>query len=500
MMMKPDTTIRDADTKVRALTREVATLREDLRREIKRRERAVQKCKQYQDAQGAAEQEAKELRDANIILLEELTSTQEAARKAAESSRQTLGSLQEGLAAVEQSVNARCRQGLERVDEAFSCVQLLHRFLFSPGCSPPVQRALAQWAQTEVSQLLGDTLSALSSLRSSLGGDQQYASSPEAIRSPAAKRAGLMYNSNGLKHSMDSDPEARIALAQAKAQIASLTSIAKQATEEKQMLQKSLNDLEHFMDQQYKQEREAHKRQEEASLTTITDLEAQRLQLKNDIDTLSRRCHHAESSCEKLSQEVELLQSQLSARDRKIADQRAHINALTGALSEQHSDIKSALDLVTRRPTSPSRAARPMSADSLYATRDPVIPQPLTAARNTSWEERQPSMPYYSTPWPNGRVGLTDVDPHSDYGPARHTTREYSAFNPDQEWGPAPRPPLYVPSVVNFPPKPGPRSNQPASLFTDAQHISQLKRDMQSLDTDIAELEASLKSASMKLT
>jgi hypothetical protein len=37
--------LRDSEARVRALTREVGSLREDLRREVKRRERAVQQAR-----------------------------------------------------------------------------------------------------------------------------------------------------------------------------------------------------------------------------------------------------------------------------------------------------------------------------------------------------------------------------------------------------------------------------------------------------------------------
>ncbi len=58
---KPDA-LRDAEARVRALTYEVGTLREELKREFKRRERAVLKAKEADDSRQVLEHQVNELR------------------------------------------------------------------------------------------------------------------------------------------------------------------------------------------------------------------------------------------------------------------------------------------------------------------------------------------------------------------------------------------------------------------------------------------------------
>jgi hypothetical protein len=58
---KPDG-LRDAEARVRALTYEVGTLREELKRECKRRERAVLKAKEADDSRLVLEHQVNELR------------------------------------------------------------------------------------------------------------------------------------------------------------------------------------------------------------------------------------------------------------------------------------------------------------------------------------------------------------------------------------------------------------------------------------------------------
>lgn len=52
-------------SQVKALTREVGTLQEELKREVKRRQRAVERCKECERAVDLAEEHIKELRYSN---------------------------------------------------------------------------------------------------------------------------------------------------------------------------------------------------------------------------------------------------------------------------------------------------------------------------------------------------------------------------------------------------------------------------------------------------
>ena len=64
-LLKPGMSTHPPALQVRALTREVGTLREDLRREAKKRERAVARTRECEEACTEAESRAKALEYAN---------------------------------------------------------------------------------------------------------------------------------------------------------------------------------------------------------------------------------------------------------------------------------------------------------------------------------------------------------------------------------------------------------------------------------------------------
>eukprot|EP00201_Polytomella_parva_P001658 CAMPEP_0175078410 /NCGR_PEP_ID=MMETSP0052_2-20121109/24099_1 /TAXON_ID=51329 ORGANISM="Polytomella parva, Strain SAG 63-3" /NCGR_SAMPLE_ID=MMETSP0052_2 /ASSEMBLY_ACC=CAM_ASM_000194 /LENGTH=115 /DNA_ID=CAMNT_0016348321 /DNA_START=43 /DNA_END=387 /DNA_ORIENTATION=+ len=103
--------LKDAEARVRALTREVGTLREDLRREAKKRERAVIQSQEQEATRKLLESKATELSYSNKKLAAELEGVQDAARAAADRDRRALRSLREGLALVETEVEARMKKG-----------------------------------------------------------------------------------------------------------------------------------------------------------------------------------------------------------------------------------------------------------------------------------------------------------------------------------------------------------------------------------------------------
>ncbi|GFR46982.1 hypothetical protein Agub_g8634, partial [Astrephomene gubernaculifera] len=134
---RPDP-LRDAEARVRALTREVGTLREDLRREVKRRERAVAQAKEHEEARRESEGRCQELSYSNRKLASELESLHETARAGQERDRRALRGLREGLAAVESAVAARARRGYAHVRQLQTAHQQLRALLLglASSCSP----------------------------------------------------------------------------------------------------------------------------------------------------------------------------------------------------------------------------------------------------------------------------------------------------------------------------------------------------------------------------
>ncbi|GLI71701.1 hypothetical protein VaNZ11_017007, partial [Volvox africanus] len=135
---RPDP-LRDAEARVRALTREVGTLREDLRRETKKRERAVAQAKENEESRRASDARCQELAYSNRKLASELDTLHETARAAAERDRRALRGLREGLAAVEEAVAARARKGSVQIQVLHDVQQQLRQLLFgSTGGAGPI--------------------------------------------------------------------------------------------------------------------------------------------------------------------------------------------------------------------------------------------------------------------------------------------------------------------------------------------------------------------------
>ncbi|GIL55971.1 hypothetical protein Vafri_11431, partial [Volvox africanus] len=135
---RPDP-LRDAEARVRALTREVGTLREDLRRETKKRERAVAQAKENEESRRTSDARCQELAYSNRKLASELDTLHETARAAAERDRRALRSLREGLAAVEEAVAARARKGFVQIQVLHDVQQQLRQLLFgSTGGAGPI--------------------------------------------------------------------------------------------------------------------------------------------------------------------------------------------------------------------------------------------------------------------------------------------------------------------------------------------------------------------------
>lgn len=175
--MKPRCTsktpgLRDAEGRVRALTREVGSLREELRRESKRREWAVGVSKEKEEEVQQCHERVKELSYVNKKLSQELSSSQETARGSAAKNRAAVQSLKDGLAEVEAAVASRAAQGKQRLDLLYTGLQTLEGLLLShappsvPGGAPSLPLAL----RPEVQRILGECMRCSASVSSLLAG------------------------------------------------------------------------------------------------------------------------------------------------------------------------------------------------------------------------------------------------------------------------------------------------------------------------------------------
>ena len=198
--------LKDSEARIRALTREVGTLREELRREAKRRERAVaqvrrscrvtllahipqrqfpaislpcmnpipMQAKQNEEVRTGTDVKVQELQYTNKKLASELASAHASQDAGSERNRRALRSLREGLAAVESAVAGRARQGKDLLERAFECLAKLKQQLFdSMRPDPAAAGALPHDGfEVQVTVILAEAVRVLSELEHVLVGPE----------------------------------------------------------------------------------------------------------------------------------------------------------------------------------------------------------------------------------------------------------------------------------------------------------------------------------------
>ncbi|KAL6760812.1 hypothetical protein V8C86DRAFT_2548715 [Haematococcus lacustris] len=90
--------LKDAEARIRALVREVGSVREDLRRETKRRERALVQAKEAQEAKEATDGKLQELGYANRKLAAQLEAVQSTAKATSERDKRGVRGVRAGSA------------------------------------------------------------------------------------------------------------------------------------------------------------------------------------------------------------------------------------------------------------------------------------------------------------------------------------------------------------------------------------------------------------------
>ncbi|KAK9845131.1 hypothetical protein WJX74_010969 [Apatococcus lobatus] len=138
------------ECRVKALTREVGTLREDLRREAKKREMAVARTKECEEACAEAESRAKALEYANKKLGQELATAKEAARISSSRNRSAINTLRDELRALEEATNEKAAEGAETIRCLMQQLQGLQGMMpgVASSAAPPSPNKLRARAST----------------------------------------------------------------------------------------------------------------------------------------------------------------------------------------------------------------------------------------------------------------------------------------------------------------------------------------------------------------
>ena len=317
------------EARVRALTREVGTLKEDLRRETKRRERASERCSECEAGREAAEQQVKELRYSNARLAEELASTQASAKKAAEDNSQAIASMKGELSRMESESQQREAHTQDSMQSVFQVVQELQRVLFTPG---NVHEASSGAVQRSFTSLLQHLSLMSSKLASFSGGGAPPAALVTALPTPQAPVAFGSGVGAGIPEALDLLREQNDAL---RAQVADL-----QARAAASAFLKSENDSLRDQLSRLQLQRPPPSPQQQHGYQLVEAPETNPPVLAAALSQVESLIPHYRQALSKLKLQAAALQTRL---EEEFSAKRAHaeeLGALRGALRERDEELR----------------------------------------------------------------------------------------------------------------------------------------------------------------
>eukprot|EP00798_Chlamydomonas_sp_ICE-L_P004552 gene4552-14731_t len=176
---------KDAGARIKALTREVGSLKEDLRRETKRRERSVAQVSELQERCSHHEARVRELDYANSKLVAQVEELSSKSQGLTRRYQQALSSVQADVAEAEAKHISRCQRLVGSTQDCLTSLQSIVQSQL-PQHPPP------RWAEKRLPEGFAEVYSLLSQLRSALGEGcvgTALRSSPEEL-----KQSGTMYS------------------------------------------------------------------------------------------------------------------------------------------------------------------------------------------------------------------------------------------------------------------------------------------------------------------
>ncbi|DBB10537.1 TPA: hypothetical protein ACH3X3_002074 [Trebouxia sp. C0006] len=359
--------LKVAEARVRALTREVGSLKEDLRREIKRRERATFSIREAEELKQEADKRVKQLEYSKRKLEQESFAAQEESRANAAKSRAAATCAREELAAYEGNLAEQTADSHHQLQHVFSHLQKVQALLFSPAelDDLPLSSGVAPAVQSE----LKEVMHALSHLSSTLPGDttclaltapaspcrhgrQEHKSHHKELERLRTEVALLRAqrqvqqdtsSRNQAANDMESlIPEYRSTLARMKKQVDELHSKLEDACCERDSLQQQVETL----GKAVKVGSNAKKSKRNSSPKALEEDEDAKRLIK-DIRGLKSRCQALEAQADSLGVTNCELQTALTDREEQLQLQAHVIADLEATITAQSSDIRTALQLVS---------------------------------------------------------------------------------------------------------------------------------------------------------
>ncbi|GMH33566.1 hypothetical protein BSKO_01400 [Bryopsis sp. KO-2023] len=510
------TELRDAEARVRALTREVGSLREELRRESKRREWAVARSKEKEEAADRSDERCKELSYVNKKLSQELSSSQEAARTASAKNRQAIQSLKEGLADVERAVAQRGVEGKKRLDCLFTGLQTLEGLLLTPpnaglGSCAPLPVALAP----EVQRILGENMRSIAAIGNLLAGppgsklwrddDSCCDVSSREVHSLEVEQENMRLRGEVTRLNMELTATAeaqksqastadvrntlsqyRTAVTKLQAQVASMRERLDEGTKEKASLRDEISTLQRAIRERVDAHANEMASAEQREASGVVALQ----RLEDGTRALRETCATREHRMSKLQNQLDEMQAQLSEREETVVQQRAMINDLQATISNQRNDIRSAMDLIVHRPSS-AKADSPLRASfgrPIVASSNPdVLRSPIfvNSPRAESPTNHHTHYHIHKGPLDASTSAINDTG-HVHFGGLSGSRKR--GENLTRSWGSQRK-------CGSEDGKGGGVSARRGGLDSRA-----IKRDMDTIDAEIAELDAALRVATSKFS
>ncbi|GAQ81753.1 hypothetical protein KFL_000900080 [Klebsormidium nitens] len=407
---------KHAESRIRVITLEAARLRKELRDSEAKRQRAVDKCKEYEEKNRWGERAISELRYSNKQLQGELKLASEAAAASATRNRAALASLRAGLGAVEQAVAERAAKSHTQLQGLFTALQGLQRLVLQRASVPGSDMLEAQ-------RLFAELVHGLGALGSLIGGGlhplipPQSASEPPTPAAPPlalkeqsanvalaaelvvlkqrmssveAERVRLSAEATSLREELARErtgegakaaaliPQYRMAVVKARAQASALRERLAEGAKERAALREEVESAQKALRESSSAQEVEQQREALQSARALSEAAAARQQLEADLQVLRKRLARLEADAERWTKEREALLVRSGELEQRCKQHSRTIRDLRALIADQRADAQFALEIVSKRPkifffppqhsTLETTSPRPATASAVHET------------------------------------------------------------------------------------------------------------------------------------
>eukprot|EP00798_Chlamydomonas_sp_ICE-L_P028158 gene28159-31257_t len=389
-------------------------LREDLRREVKRRERAAAQAKLQEEQRSQADARVAELETLNRRLAAQVEASTTESRSVSDKNRAALQTLRDGLADVERAVFERSQHGKKVIRSACEVVSDLQEegglgrgTPLPPGLVPRVMNSMY-----ELSALLGQAGEVLG-----MGGLSPRPKSPP----PGGSSGGAQYGRShllegGEAHDMGAASEGGgpdIEKEHLRQEVEHLKSLlntkAKREALQHELVPISIDAAElkvalsgsHAEAATLKGDVIMLQASLRCSLQDIQSLQTEMAEMKMWSTHQEQACKHYKSMICKLEQDKEELTNQVMQKEVEVGQYHQKVSTMEANITAQQQDLRDALRIVSSSSSSSFSRPHPTSASmpSFRVTSAPAAPMPSFRLASSQAPASLPTSLLASTPW-----------------------------------------------------------------------------------------------------